>query len=131
MPKAVLSPPNAILFVFDPTSKDVEIPSCLDGELTASSSTCFSVGTQADIDGDTHISLDFGSVTPADLQRIFFGVINVPNGKVAVVTSQFERVLELNVPMGSMEVTIWADNLSSPGRIAVDVRCPPVLSSST
>lgn len=122
MLKAVLSPPNAILFVFDPTNKDVVIPPYVDGELTASSSTCVSVGTQADVDGDTDISLDLGGVAPADLQQVFFGAISAPGGKVAVVTSQFQRVLELEVPVGSVEVFIWADELRNPGRISVNVK---------
>ncbi len=122
MLNAVLSPPNAILFVFDPTNKDVVIPSYIDGELTASSDTCVSVGTRADADGDTDISLDLGGVAPPDLLRIFFGVIGVSGGKVAIVTSQLQRVLELEVPVGPVEVTIWADDLRNPGRIAVNVK---------
>jgi len=122
MLKAVLCPPNAILFVFDPTNKDVVIPAYVDGELTASSSTCVSVGTQADVDGDTDISLDVEGADPAGMQQAFFGVIGAPGGKVAVVTSQFQRVLEIEVPAGSVEVSIWSDELRNPGRIAVNVK---------
>jgi hypothetical protein len=64
MNRAVLSPPNAILFVFDPTNKDVVVPPYVDGELTAATANCVSVGTQADVDGDTEVSLETTPVIP-------------------------------------------------------------------
>jgi hypothetical protein len=122
MPRTVLSPPNAILFIFDPTSKDVVIPAYVDNELTAATDTCVSVGTQADVDGETEVSLDILGVVPLDLELIFSGAIATPGGKVAVVTSQFQRVLEVNVPIGTVEIIIWADDAVNPGRIAINVK---------
>jgi hypothetical protein len=49
MRRAVLGPPYAILFVFDPSNKDMVVPSRLDGELTAATANCVPVETQADI----------------------------------------------------------------------------------
>lgn len=122
MGRAILSPPNAILFVLDPTNNDTIIPSYTDGELTAATNTCISVGTQADVDGDTEVSLETTSVAPSGLQRIFRGVISVPGGTVAVVTSQFQRVLEANVRASAVEISVWADDLRNPARVAVGVR---------
>lgn len=122
MLNAVLSPPNAILFVFDPRNRNVVVPQYIDGELTASSNTCVSVGTQADVDGATEVSLSLCGVASTGLQEVFRGVIGVPSGKLAVVTSQFQPVLELEVPAGTVEITIWADELISPGRIAVNAK---------
>ena len=119
MLNAMLCPPNAILFVFDPTNKDVQIPPYINGELTASTASCVSIGTQADVDGDTAISLSLGGAAPAGLQKVFCDVIVVPNGKVAVVTSQFQRVLELEISTGVVEVNIWVDELHNPSNIAV------------
>lgn len=121
MLKAVLSPPNAILFVFDPTNKDVVIPSYVNGELTAATESCVSVGTLADVDGDTEVILDIGAAVSADLERVFSGVITTPGGKVAVVTSQFQRVLELDVPIGAVDITIWTDDERNPGRVVISV----------
>ncbi len=122
MPKTVLSPANAILFIFDPTNKDVVIPAYVDDELTAATDTCVSVGTQADVDGETEVSLDIWGVVPLDLERVFSGVIATPGGKVAVVTSQFQQVLELNVPIGIVEIIIWSDDTLNPGRIAINAK---------
>jgi hypothetical protein len=122
MLRVVLSPPNAILFVLDPENKDVVIPPYVDRRLTAATSTCISVGTQAEVDGDTEISLEILGAAPVDLHRAHFGTIGTPSGRVAVVTAQFQRLLELNVPVGAVEVSIWADDLRNPGRVAVGVK---------
>jgi len=122
MLQAMLSPPNAILFVFDPTNKDVAIPAYVDGKLTAATETCVSVGTQADVDGDTEITLDLGDEVPDGLRQVFFGMILTPGGRVGIITSQFQRVLELEVPVGTLDVSIWVDDLCNPGRVAVYVK---------
>lgn len=121
MSRAVLSPPHAILFVLDPSSNDVTVPPYVDGELTAATSTCVSFGTRADVDGETEIVLNTSLITPADLRRAFRGVIETPSGKVAVVTSQFERILEVDVPGTLAEVSIWADDLVNPSHVTVAV----------
>jgi hypothetical protein len=127
MGRAVLSPPNAILFVLDPTNKDTAVPPYVAGELTAATATCVSVGTQADVDGDVDVSLDPASGAPADMQQVFLGVIATPSGKLAVVTSHFQRVLEVDVPSDAAEVSIWADDLRYPAHVAIGVRPIPAV----
>lgn len=122
MLKAVLRPPNAILFVFDPTNSDVAIPPYVNGELTAATETCVSVGTQADVDGETEVSLAMATVAQPELQQVFAGAVATPGGKVAVVTSEFDRVLELDVPKTGVEVFIWTDDLRNPARVVVHVK---------
>lgn len=122
MSNATISPPNAILFVFDPTNKDIVVPPYVDGEITAATETCVSVGTQASVDGETEVSLDLDNATPSDLHQAFFGSIVTPGGKIAVVTSKFERVLELDVPKGKANVSVWVDDLRNPAQVTVLVR---------
>jgi len=122
MSRVVLSPPNAILFVFDPTNKAVVIPPYVDGELTAATASCVSVGTRADVDGDTVVSLETALVAPSNVQQVFFGAIATPGGKVAVVTSQFQRVLETDVPAEAAEIAIWADDIRNPTQVTVGVK---------
>jgi hypothetical protein len=121
MNRVVLSPPNAILFVFDPTNKDVVVPAYVDDELTAATDTCVSVGTQADVDGHTEVSLEAALIAPTDLHQVFLGAIAAPGRKVAVVTSQFQRVLEIDVLADVVEISVWADDLRNPARVAVGV----------
>lgn len=121
MSRAVLSPPNAILFVLDPTNKEVVVPPYIAGELVAATATCVSVGTQADVDGDVEVSLE-PAAGPLDLLQVFLGGVATPGGKVAVVTSHFFHVLEINVPSGMTEVVIWVDDLRHPAHVAIGVR---------
>lgn len=119
---ATISPLNAILFVLDPTNKDTVVPPYVDGELTAATGTCISIGTQAPVDGETEVSLELDGATPSDLHRAFLGSLVTPGGKLAVVTSEFERVLELDVPKGKANVCVWVDDLRNPARVAVHIR---------
>ncbi len=121
MPKITISPPNAILFVLDPTNSGVVVPRYVDGELTAATETCISVGTQADVDGDTEVSLDISSDTLTDLHRVVSGTIITPGHKVAVVTSHFQRVLELDTSTDSVHVLVSVDDLRNPARVAVQI----------
>lgn len=119
MSRAVLSPPNAILFVLDPTNDDVMVPGYVDGELAAATPTCVSFGTRADVDGDTEIVLELSPIVATELRQAFRGVIQTPGGKVAVVTSEFESVLEADFSSTSVEVSIWADDLRNPAHVTV------------
>jgi hypothetical protein len=64
-----LSIPNSIVFAFDVKCKDVVIPEYKTGQLIAFSANCISVGTLAEMDGETTVHLmrqseasDFDSV---------------------------------------------------------------------
>lgn len=62
------------------------------------------------------------TVAQPDLQQVFAGAVSTPGGKVAVVTSEFNRVPELDVPKGGVEVIIWTDDLQNPARVVVNVK---------
>lgn len=122
MSTTTASPPNAILFVLDPTNKDTVVPPYVDGELTAATATCISVGTQASVDGETEVSLHLDTASPTNLYQAFVGSLIAPGGAVAVVTSQFERLLEQEVPNGTVGVSLWVDDLRNPSRVVVQLR---------
>lgn len=44
------------------------------------------------------------------------------NGKIAVVTAEFQRVLEVDVPAGNVGVSIWVDDLRNPAQIVINVK---------
>lgn len=121
MLKTKIAPPNAILFIFDPTNKDVLVPSYIDGNLTSSTETCISVGTQSYVDGETEVFLGLGEILPLNLVKIFSGQVQTLSGKIAVMTSQFQSVLELDVSRGNVQVTIGVDDVRNPGQVGVCV----------
>jgi hypothetical protein len=116
-----VSPPNAILFVLDPTNEDVIVPPLADVEIATSSASCVSIGTRADVDGDVEISASLSNFEPNDLKKVFFGRISTPGKKIAIVTSEFEILLELDVITNRAIVSVWVDDHSNPSVIFVGV----------
>jgi hypothetical protein len=114
-----LCPPNAILFLFDPTNRDAEVPQYVDGQLTAATASCISVGTQAEVDGETTVCIDPSGKDCEHLSAAFVGTIETPNRKFAIVTATFQRLLEVNVLNEICNVEIWVDDLRSPSEILV------------
>jgi hypothetical protein len=121
MTTATLSPTNAILFVLDPSNETVQVPPYVDGVLTAASSTCVSIGTQAAVDGRTTVSLgrsQDGSDN-SDLEKVFDGRLETPSRQIAIMTSELQKVLELPVGGTSTKVCIWTDSPRNPSRVTV------------
>ena len=119
MSSVTISPPNGILFVFDPTNKNVDVPSYVDGELTASTTTCISVGTQAPSDGETTVTLSVSDDPVMGMQHVFSGVLST-SGTLAVVTAELKKILELTVSKGNIGVSIWVDDLRNPSQIVIN-----------
>jgi hypothetical protein len=121
MTSVAISPPNAIVFVLDPANKKAVIPEYLAGNLIAATETCVSVGTQDSVDGETQVTLKFDDSTLPFLHPIFSGAVATPNGKIAIVTAELQRVLELDVPTEKVSISIWVDDLQNPARVIVIV----------
>ena len=66
------------------------------------------------MDGDTHVSMSLWGLTSEDLQHVFFGTLSCHSGKVAIETSETQRVLELEVPAGLVEVRIYVNDVINP-----------------
>lgn len=116
-----LSPPNAILFVFDPSNRNVRVPEYVRGQLTAANATCVSVATQAPVDGETVVSLSEPEIHRHGLQKVFEGPVESPGRLIAVMTSEARRVLETSVSSPVTVVCVWVDDLLNPARLAIEV----------
>lgn len=113
-----LAVPNAILFVTDPESVASDFP-LEHGGLVSHTDGCVCVGTQADVDGETEVSI--GRVEPEGLTRVFDGFVKTASGAIGVETS--ER-LSLGLVQGlsrEARVTVWVDHTRWPSRVAVVV----------
>ncbi|HVG87237.1 MAG TPA: hypothetical protein VM734_05445 [Kofleriaceae bacterium] len=121
MKATTVSVPNAIIFVMDPTNSDASVPAYRHGEVTAATSTCVSVATLPEVDGDITVRLaERGSDPENDgLVPVFDGVLETPGGKVAIVTSELESVLEAYTAGATTRVTISVDEVTSPGLVHV------------
>lgn len=123
MTRTTLSPPNAIVFVMDLTNPDVRIPEYVNGRLVASTESCVSVGTQAEVDGKTTVVLVKSIADSNALEKhIFQGKISTPGKKIAVVTSDLRKILEVNVAGDETLVNIWVDHNRNPSNVVISAR---------
>jgi hypothetical protein len=117
-----LSVPNAIIFLYDLASKNIQVPEYIDNVLVAANEACISVDTQADVDGEVTIKLS-NNIDKSDkelCEKVFEGVIDTPGKKLAVSTSEDDRVLEVDVKTNKSQVSVWVDNLDFPGIVLVE-----------
>ena len=121
MSQRSLSPPYAILFVYDPSNKNATTPEYSVDSLVSATRHCISVATRADVDGETNVTLAGGLQESDRLpeHKIFEGLIETPNRKIAVVTAELQTVLELRVKDDVAKVNIWVDDLRNPGTLLI------------
>jgi hypothetical protein len=121
MKLATLAVPHPVVFVLDPGNKQAVLPDLVRGQVTASTSTCVLVGTQAEVDGD--VTFRLGAVRAADvdarLTQVFAGSVETPGRKLAIVTSHNERVLEADVPGSVTRVLVSVDDTVWPATVQV------------
>lgn len=111
--------PNSIIFIYD-VDGQVIIPDYIDRELIAFNSSCISVGTQSEFDGDVLLHLEKNENKGIDkFIKKFSGMIDTPNKKIAISTSDTERVLECAVDNYKTLVTIWVDDNQFPSVVVV------------
>jgi hypothetical protein len=122
--EATLSIPNAIIFLYDLTSKDIQIPEYIDNVLVAANQKCISIGTQADVDGDVTIRLS-SQINDADkksCEQVFGGLISTPGKKLAVSISEDDAILQVNVKGGKTQVFVWVDDSDFPSLVLIEAQ---------
>lgn len=115
--------PNAIVFVLDPSNRCASVPDYVPNQVAVANSTCISVATRAEVDGEVSFCLEKSSSGAGESahKRVFDGSIETPGGKLAIVTAQFERVLETDVTAPVSRVTISVDEMCAPSVVRVNV----------
>jgi hypothetical protein len=111
---------NALMVVMDPTVG--EPPEFLGGRLVAATASCVVVGTLAPMDGETLVTITTSATQHApDGKLVFEGVIEAPNGTLAVCTVTGESLISADVPRPRVRIQIWANDASEPDVIHVVV----------
>lgn len=120
--EAIISVPHGIVFVLDPSNREVVIPAYVDGEVISSNPTCVSVATVPEVDGDLTLRLG-KSATPADksILVVFEGLIETPGKRLAIGTPDIDAVLETDVPDVLTYIVIQVDDPKSPNLVCVSV----------
>lgn len=121
MNSIIFSPAHPIVFICDYDNLEAEIPIYDPDSLVSATKTCISVGTQPSVEGDVTVTL--ASCEPGSEEEpyieVFSGVVEVPNGQVAIVTSEDEKLLTVDLASTSAAVRIWVDNKVTPRRVWV------------
>jgi hypothetical protein len=121
--EATISVPNGIVFVLDPSNRGIVIPAYVDGELISSNTTCVSVATIPEVDGD--LTLRLGEpLSPSEKSGchvVFDGSIETPGKRLAIGTPDIDAVLEIDVPEIQTHIVVQVNNTESPNLVSVSV----------
>ena len=102
----------------------MEVPEYDPESVVSANRSCVSIRTIADVDGNVTVTLT--SALPAgareDGLEVFQGRIDSPSGRVAVVTSENEKLLELEVANQKANIRVVVDEEPSPSRIWVEAQ---------
>lgn len=109
---------DGILFILDPGNSDAVVPKYMDDHVVSSTDTCISISTQPSCDGETKVSISSDDL-PTHLYKVFEGKIALPSKAAALVTSDFNRLFELELKSDIALVTVFVDDLISPNDILV------------
>lgn len=112
-----IAPQNSIIFISDPTQR-VEVPADVGSTLVAVTSSCVSVGTLAEVDGETTVRLADSFADPEG-EIVFDGSVETPGRRIAVSDVLGNSILEMDVPSSLSRVTIWANDPMEPDLILV------------
>ena len=109
-----LSVPNSIVFAFDVKCGDVVIPEYRTGQLIAFSTNCISVGTLAEMDGETTVHLMRQSET-SDFDSVNFEwskpmMIATPSKSLSVVTSENTVLFTMPVQHAASKIIVGTNS---------------------
>ena len=114
---------HSLVLVMDRTVG--EIPETMDG-LVSSTPGCVAVGTTAQHDGETRISLSDEGVEPGPAQWLAFdGVLQTPSRRLSICSVLDEVLLQVDVPSSVTGIEVWVDHEMEPTSIAVVITRPP------
>ena len=114
--EATIAVEHARIFILDPCNKNVIAPEYVMGRAIASNATCVSVATISEVDGEVtvHLHRQPTGTPPLRHQKVFEGFIETPGNRLAVVTSTFARILEIEVANVRTSVSVFINDPQSP-----------------
>jgi hypothetical protein len=110
--------PNAIFLVLG--SDTATLPDATAVGLSWASKDALIVGGTNDMDGETTISVD--SQAPArELIQLETHVIQCDSGSLSLETVLGDEISRYQVPVGSVEIIVFVDDLAEPGTVHLQV----------
>lgn len=112
-----IAPPNALVLVMDHAFG--VLPNRMGSALVASTPSCVAIGTLADVDGETAVTLtdEWLDFAPADL--FFDGVLEVPSRELSICNARNEKLMTVALSADTVRVLIYANDASEADEITV------------
>jgi len=110
--------PNSMVALMD-QNKLGDIPTKLGPNRLAASRSCVVIGTQANMDGDTLITLTDAVATAPPGDPVFDGTLETPTKHLVAFSILLEPVLQLDVPSTAVRLRIWKNHPTHPTLITV------------
>ena len=118
--RAQVAPENSVVLVMDSSAGTV--PAAYDGGLIAATASCVVVGTRAQHEGKTAITLTDDQVpTGMGLDRAFQGDLETPSGVLGVYTVVGEAIIEVTVSCDRVGVAIYVNDHNEPDVITIHI----------
>jgi hypothetical protein len=113
------SPANSIIFLFDRSSENVVVPDYSATSVLNRTTTCVSVGTLSEFDGETKIELHRFSESKRQSELTWFDDVEIatPGGSVSVVTADNKTLLTESSNNGVTLISIGVNDLGEPDKI--------------
>ena len=109
---------HPVIFIFDHSSEEVEIPDYDESAGVSTTSSCISIGAIADVDGDITISL-INEYPKTPSIEICDQVLATPNNTISVVTADDTKLLETNTNNKEARVRVLVNNRNHPDNITI------------
>ena len=118
--KLTIPVPRGMLFLYDHTGSEIEIPTYVEGETVASTKTAISIATISDVDGDATIFLsETKDETLKPPVEIFSGQLFLECGILHVCVMGDESIAQFPLNEGFVGVTIYGDKDIFPKSISI------------
>lgn len=122
MPTTTYTPSHPIIFLCDFANQGMEVPTYDPGSVASANSSCVSIRTIADVDGQVTIMLEPRLPNEAKSGvEVFQGTVETPSKRVAVVTPENKKLLEISLQETRARLRVVVDEEENPSKVWVAV----------
>ena len=114
-----LAPPHSVILVMDPSARD--LPKSMNGSLVSATPSAISIGTLAEVDGETEIRLGSDEEVDPMTAPFFVGELNTPTGVVSIRTVLDRELLSLDVGRERVTLRVWVNDSTEPTVVCIGV----------
>jgi hypothetical protein len=124
MPSTTYSSPFPIVFICDSTNRNQQIPEYDPSRVASATSTCISVRTVSEVDGEVTAFLEeaLSLEVQRDAIEVYSGRVDAPGGRIALVDSEDTKLLESGFVGTRPRVRVFVDDDMHPTTVWVEAR---------